>query len=712
MASAAEIDSEQRYFDIAAEAREQAKTAAGNAANAGAHGAAAAQLAKYAKEHQDALGATSSAVAHGRIDEVGEEPLYIGKHLIRDPQRHEVLVIGWQAPAARPYYRATHTDPHGLTRKRTFHCTGNTIDDLTDAIFTATMPDKPQGPDAALLRALAEGRTGSMRDIVATIQAAQYEVIEAPLDTVLIIEGGPGTGKTAIALHRVSWLLVNHPDRLRTSRVLVVGPHPTFTRYISTVLPGLGERDVVQRDITQLGPAVSRGRPESLPLSRMKGQARMAGLLARALQQRIGRPEPAERLQIDGRFVTIPGADIAAAVTELRDGPGSYAQRRAQLRAVLTALLEQRGVTAVQARQRSVDNLLERLWPQLSPAALLRDLLGSRDRLRAAAGDEFTAAEVVHLRRRSADRLSEQIWSRDDLPLLDEVDFLINGSPAERYGHIVVDEAQDLSPMQLRSIARRSATGSLTVLGDLAQSTGPWARDSWDDVTVHLPGTYPRTIAQLRYGYRVPRQVYEFAALLLPIAAPLTVPTEVIRDGPRPGIHRVESADRAGRAVAIAQAHAAERRFVGIICPPTCRPDVESALAANDVDWSSADRGELGNAINLVSPQESKGLEFDAVVVVEPEDIVASDEHGHRMLYVSFTRTVGHLDVVCVGEPLPTHVTAPAPAGGKPPAPAVPGLEPEALARLAGEVAERVRRQSPPAQWDEVLQAAAKVLRD
>ncbi|GAA4243183.1 HelD family protein [Dactylosporangium darangshiense] len=712
MASAAEIDDEQQHFDRAAEAREHAKSAAGDAANAAAHAAAAAQLAKYANQHQDALGATGSAVAHGRIDEAGEDPLYIGKHLIRDHRRQEILVIGWQAPAAQRYYRATHADPRGLTRKRTFHCTGNTIDDFTDVVFTAAAPDRPQGPDGALLRALAEGRTGSMRDIVATIQAAQYEVIEAPLDTVLVIEGGPGTGKTAVALHRVSWLLVNHPDQLRTSGVLVVGPHPTFTRYISTVLPGLGERDVVQRDITQLGPPVSRGRPESVPLSRIKGQARMAGLLARALQQRLGRPEPAERLQIDGRFVTLPGADIGAVVAELRDGPGPYAQRRTQLRAVLTGLLERRGVTAVPARQRSVDNLLERLWPQLSPPALLRDLLGSRDRLRAAAGDEFTAAEIAQLRRRGADRLSEQIWSRDDLPLLDEADFLINGSPAERYGHVVVDEAQDLSPMQLRSIARRSATGSLTVLGDLAQSTGPWARDSWDDVTAHLPGTHPRTIAQLRYGYRVPRQVYEFAALLLPIAAPLTAPTEVVRDGPRPGIHRVEAADRAGRAVAIAQAHVAERRFVGIICPPTCRPDVEAALAANDVAWSSADRGELGNAINLVSPQESKGLEFDAVVVVEPEDIVAGDEHGHRMLYVAFTRTVGHLDVVCVGEPLPMHVAALAPAGGEPPAPTVPSLGPDALARLAGEVAERVRRQSPSDQWDEVLREAAKLLRD
>ncbi|WP_433207102.1 HelD family protein [Dactylosporangium sp. CS-047395] len=711
MASAAEIQSEQQYFDRAAEARERAKAAAGNAPGAAAHASAAAQLAKYAKAHRDALGATGSAVAHGRIDLPGEDPLYIGKHLISDRGHHGVLVISWTLPAAQPYYKATHADPLGLTRRRTFHCTGNTIDDCTDVVFAAAVPEGPPGPDAALLRALAEGRTGNMRDIVATIQAAQYDVIQASLDSVLVIEGGPGSGKTAVALHRVSWLLVNHADRLRAAGVLVVGPHPTFTRYISTVLPDLGEQDVVQRDITQLGPTVKRGRPEPVALSRIKGQARMAGLLARAIRQRIGRPEPAERLQLDGRFVTLPGAEIGAAVADLHDGSGPYAQRRAQLRDVLTAMLERRGFTAAQARQRSVDNLLERLWPQLSAQAFVRDLFSSLDRLRSAAGDAFTAAEVAQLRRRSADRLSEQIWSRDDLPLLDEADFLINGRPADRYGHIVVDEAQDLSPMQLRAIARRSATGSLTVLGDLAQSTGPWARDSWDDVTAHLPGTHPRTVTQLRYGYRVPRQVYEFAALLLPLAAPRSVPTEVVRDGPRPGIHRVEAADRAGRAVAIAQAHAAERRFVGIICPPTCRADVEAALAANDVAWSSADRGELGNAINLVSPQESKGLKFDAVVVVEPADIVAGDEHGHRMLYVAFTRTTGHLDVVCVGEPLPMHLVAPEPAL-RPPAPAIPALEPVAVARLAGEIAERVRRQTPSGQWDEVLAEAARLLRD
>ena len=713
MASKAEIAEEQDYFDRAAEAREQAVAGAVHAPDAAAHPGAAADLRAYAKKHQQAFGAADSAVATGRMDQAGERPLYIGRRLIRD-EHGEILVINWKLPAAEPFYRASHRDPLGLVRKRTYRCTGNTVDDFDEVVF-AQHPSDPSdrsgssGPDAGLLHELARGRTGTMRDIVATIQAAQFDLISAPLERRLVIEGGPGTGKTAVALHRVSWLLFQHRDRLAGADVLVVGPNPTFTRYIGTVLPSLGDEDVAQRDITQLAPEVRPGRAEPAAVSRLKGQARMAGLLARALNARPGAPEPAERLQIGGRIVTVPGAEIAAVIAALRADPGPYAPRRTRLRDGIARLVEQRGVTPAQSGQAALDNLVERLWPQLSAAAFLRDLLGSRTRLLAAAGDEFTAGETVLLRRRSADRLSEQIWSRDDLPLLDEAEYLINGTPAQRYAHIVVDEAQDLSPMQLRSIARRSATGSFTLLGDLAQSTGPWARDSWDDVTDQLPGAFPVTVERLRYGYRVPRQVYELAARLLPVAAPWSTPAEVVRIGPAdPGIHRVDPAERAGTAVAIALAHAEERRFVGIVCPATCRTDVERALAANGVAWSSADRGELGSAINLVSPQESKGLEFDAVVVIEPEDIVAGDDRGHRLLYVALTRTVGYLDIVCAGEPVPLSAKARLPRGGgsRP----MPPLPDPALARLATELATRLRQQCPPEQWEDVLHGAAQLL--
>jgi DNA helicase IV len=294
--------------------------------------------------------------------------------------------------------------------------------------------------------------------------------------------------------------------------------------------------------------------------------------------------------------------------------------------------------------------------------------------------------------------------------LLDEVDDLVNGVE-RRYAHVVVDEAQDLSPMQLRSVARRNATGSMTLVGDIAQSTGAWARDDWDEVTRHLPDTQPVAVRTLRYGYRVPRQVYELAARLLAVAAPTVPPPEVVRDGPaEPGIHRVELVDRAGQVAAIATARAADGQFVGIVCPPRCRRETEAALAANGAAWSSAERGELGASINVVSPQEAKGLEFDAVVVVEPEQIVAADDRGFRLLYVALTRTTRYLDIVCVGEPVPLSV--PEGGGAQQLPPDVVGFAERDARRLAEYVAAQIRSAAPQQYWTDVLRRAEGLLRE
>jgi DNA helicase IV len=299
------------------------------------------------------------------------------------------------------------------------------------------------------------------------------------------------------------------------------------------------------------------------------------------------------------------------------------------------------------------------------------------------------------------------VWTRDDLPLLDEAEYLINGAP-RRYAHIVVDEVQDLSPMQLRSIARRSLTGSMTVVGDLAQSTGAWARDTWAEVIAHLPETLGHSISHLRYGYRVPREVFDFTAPLLQVAAPDAVAPEVVRKGPAaPGVHKVQPAERAGRVAALALAHAGELRFVGIVCPPSLRAEVEEALAANGSEWSSADRGELGRAINLVSPQETKGLEFDAVIVVEPEEIVAVDPRGHRLLYVALTRTTGYLDIVCAGQALPMVAPIMTPSEVDHAEPQQPVNE---LTGLARQLEVMIRANVPQPRWAEVLRQAARRL--
>ncbi|MGC4896338.1 HelD family protein [Micromonospora sp. DT31] len=691
----ADIAAEQAYFDAAATQRDRRRDELARMPSAAANGAAAAHLRRYADAAVRALGVADHAVAFGRIDDEAGETRYVGRHLIRDADG-EVLVVNWQAPAATGWFEATPDNPAGVRRKRAFTCTGNTIDDLTDTILA----EIAEAVDAHLLAELSRGRTGTMRDIVATIQAAQFALIRAPREQVLVIEGGPGTGKSAVALHRVSWLLFQHRAEMSAQDVLVVGPHPTFVRYIGRLLPTLGDDGVDLRDVGRLAPDVPRGRVEPDAVARIKGEARMAGLLARALDARVGAPDPAERLLVGGRFVTLPGAEVAEALAAARAAALPYAGRRRLLRDRLATLVADRtGVNP--GRSDAVDNLAERLWPQQTPTGLLRDLLGSSARLRAAAGDAFSPAEVTALHRRGADRLSRETWSAADLPLLDELAHLIDG-PGRRYAHVVVDEAQDLSPMQLRAVARRSATGSLTVVGDLAQSTGAWARDSWDEVLAHLPAVHPVEIAPLRYGYRVPRQAYTTAAALLPVAAPGVAPVEVVRDGPaETGVHRVGLAELAGRAVAVAREHAEAGRFVGVVCPARQRRPVEAALAANGIAWSSADRGELGGAINLISPQEAKGLEFDAVVVVEPAEIVAGDERGHRLLYVALTRTIGHLDIVCTGDPVPLD----APARPRPP------LGDEATAaftrrearRLAEHLAGQLRGAAPPAFWADVL---------
>ncbi|WP_345631355.1 HelD family protein [Rugosimonospora acidiphila] len=696
----AEIAEEQTYFDAAAGFRERKLAGLGDLALATAHRGAAKPMRQHIEQARQAIGQAGEAVAYGRIDGESGEVLYVGPHLIRDDDS-EVLVVNWRATAAAPYFAASHADPRGVRRKRVFECTGNTIQSFTDVVFAeiaATVDDY-------LLGELDRARTGQMRDIVATIQAAQYDLIRAPLDQVLIVDGGPGTGKTAVALHRVSWLLFQHPDRLDADSVLVVGPHPTFIRYIGRVLPELGDTQVRMADVGRLAPDVHRGRNEPEELAGLKGEARMAGLLARALDARIGAPEPAERLLIGGRFVTLPGADVAEAVSACRAAIGPYTQRRQLLRDRLVALvLARTGVDS--GGDPALANLAERLWPQQSAPAFLRDLFGSRQRLRTAAGDEFTEAETASLVRRGADRLSQEVWSAADLPLLDELDHLING-PKDRYGHVVVDEAQDLSPMQLRSVGRRSTTGSLTLVGDIAQSTGPWARDDWAEVTRHLPDRLPTAVAELRYGYRVPRQLYRYAARLLPVAAPGARPPEVVRDGPaEPGIHRVGLSERAGRTVALAMRHSAAGLFVGIVCPPRCRRETEAALAENGVEWSSADRGELGAAVNLVSPREAKGLEFDAVIVVEPEQIVAGDERGHRMLYVALTRATRHLDIVCVGEPLPLSVPASAPTTRD----GVAAFGERDVRRLAEHLAGQVRGAAPEQAWPGILHRLAELL--
>jgi hypothetical protein len=654
-----ELVREQAYFDTAWEARERKRRGLEAAPGAAAGPrAAAAAVRRGAERILETLGRPDEPVAIGRFDRDDGDVVYIGKHLITDDERNP-LVINWQTDFARPYFEATYDDSRGLLKRRKYRTERNTVQDFEDVVFQDLARRvgeltglEASGIDDTVLRDLEQDRTGEMRDIVQTIHSSQYRLVRAPLEQLLIVQGGPGTGKTAVALHRVSWLLFNHRDRLSAEQILVIGPNPTFTRYIRQVLPGLGDADVVHRDLRGLGPTASTNRREDPATARLKGDSRMAELLQRALRQRVRVPDRLDELAVesDGSPGRFPRQELQLALIRYLAVP-TYAGGRTGLRSWVTEEAGRRSAGAVSPTQ--IDAAVERLWPSLTPQAFVRDLLASRERLLAAAGDDFTAGDVGRLLRAPAERLSDETWSDADIPLLDEADALINGSPAQ-YRHLVVDEAQDLTPMQLRSVRRRSVDGSMTLVGDLAQSTGVWARDSWDDVSDALQQRHPMVLEELAFGYRVPQQVFEFAARLLPEAAPGVTPPRVIRQGPEePRREEVDEEDRIGRVVQIAQDRAAQGLFVGIVCPDLLRPAMVAALTEKGVRFSDAGRGVLGASINLVSPLDAKGLEFDSVVVVEPEVIVEESERGLRMLYVAFTRTTRYLDVVHTGRALP-----------------------------------------------------------
>lgn len=680
------------------------------------------------------MGGSDEAVAIGRF-ETESETMYVGKRRISDDDGGEGLVINWQAPAAAPFYRATFDEPIGVLRRRSYTTEKNHVLDFDETVFAdlagrvaALTSSEHDGINDTVLRDLDEDRTGEMRDIVQTIHASQYHLIRQPLDRLLIVQGGPGTGKSVVALHRVSWLLFNEKS-LAPSDVLVIGPNQTFTKYISSVLPGLGDHDVHHRDILSLGPQRSDGREEDRETAELKGFDGMVGLLERALRLRI-RPLP------DGtRLEIVPGVALRAAgvnqaVSAAIDA-ASYNSGRQQFRAWV-----ERAVRNVTRRPEVLtatifDNAVERIWPALTPQSFLQELLGSRERLTAAAGDDFRAGDINRLYRQAAERISDERWSDSDVALLDEAELLIRGSSGfGAYGHIVVDEAQDLSPMQLRSIKRRSATGSMTLVGDLAQATNLWAPDTWDSIANQLRKDAPVAQHTLELGYRVPRQIYELAAQLLPFAAPNITPPRAIREGPsEPAIVEVNRDDTAKSAVDAARDYAGRGLFVGIICPEALHDDVVGQLKRQGVSFADTAEGKLGTSINLVSPAGSKGLEFDAAIVVEPKLIAGHDPDpvGFRTLYVALTRTTRYLTIVHTGvvlplpSPEPTARTADEPRQSGVSAQTVPGAGVDTLtlstprpnciaAAIAVTLAEDIRSSTKPELWPAILEELRRQL--
>ena len=673
-----DLAAEQAHLDRAYDALEASRRSASRLAGMVEVGAGGTNQARYEREviHDSIVNRLTqlhigdASLIFGRIDrdeEHGGERFHIGRVAVAD-EDYEPLVIDWRAPVAEPFYRATGREPMGLYRRRHFATRGRTLLAVEDEVFDGeALLAEGAGDDlvgkAALLASLEEARTGRLGDIVATIQAEQDAIIRSELPGVLVVQGGPGTGKTVVALHRAAYLLYTHRFPLEGQGVLVVGPNRLFLGYIEHVLPSLGEVGVelaVTSDLISGASIEGRDTPE---VARIKGDARMGMVLSRAIDDRE-RPLRWDLVVPYGRSRLRMSRERSAQIVRSarRRFRGHNAGRRYVEQQVFAALAESTTTRELEADEvraalrwtTEVREALEWMWPRLTPEHLLHDLFGSRALLRHAARDTFGEAAADALHRPRSAHASEVVWTVDDVPLLDEAHAYlgtVRGRDEIRtFGHIVVDEAQDRSPMELRMLARRSLSGSMTVVGDIGQATGPWGAESWDDVLAHLPDRRPPRHIELTVGYRIPASLMGPAVAVLGSSAPWLTPPKAVRPGDEPPeFVRVLEPSGLGAEVAAAAVRArdnVEPGNVAVIVPRSLVDAVAAALDAADVEYGHATRRGLDRRVTLVPVDLAKGLELDAAVVVEPAAIVAEESAGLRSLYVALTRATRRLAVV------------------------------------------------------------------
>ncbi len=620
-----------------------------------------------------------ASLVFGRIDqgpEAGGESYYIGRLGVWD-RSQDPVVVDWRAPIAEAFYRATGGESFGLERRRHFATRGRTLIAIEDELFgDLTRLDAPEEGAAprlagqgALIAALEAARTGRLSDIVATIQGEQDEIIRSPLPGVLVCQGGPGTGKTVVALHRAAYLLYTHRFPLDGQGVLVVGPNRLFLAYIEQVLPSLGEAGV---EMAVLADLIDHGRVEGRdlePVARVKGDLRMVQVLAKAVRdrQRVLRADVHIGYGLHTLWLTIERSELIVREARRRFRTHNGARRFVESEVYAAfAASHPDDVDPKAVRERLHESLVIRealawMWPVLTPAQLLNDLYGSRALLRSAAQGRFAHHDIELLARPRAERADEVVWRDSDVPLLDEARELLGSRPGKKhvegwrtYGHIVVDEAQDLSPMDLRMLTRRSLNGSMTVVGDIAQSTGAWAHNSWDEVLAHLPDRREPRLVELTVGYRIPAPMMSLAARVLTKAAPsLKPPRSVRQDGEPPRVVRAPNG-LASTLVELVRAEleASDAGNIAVIHPASLGNELAAIFEAAGISHGRANRRGLDQQLTLVPVGLVKGLEVDAAIVVEPARIVAEEAQGMRALYVALTRATKRLRVVHA-EPLP-----------------------------------------------------------
>jgi DNA helicase IV len=653
------------------------------------------------------------ALCFGRIDLEDSARYYIGRLGLAD-EALEPLLLDWRAPAAEPFYRATPGQPQGVVLRRTLLCEGPRLVAIDDEVFDAAalVDDQRQAlrGEAALMAALGRRRTGRMADIVATIQAEQDEVIRSPLEGVLLVQGGPGTGKTAVALHRAAYLLYTHRERLSARGVLIVGPSAVFLRYIEQVLPALGETGAVLARVGDLYPGIAAYRPETPAAVEVKGRAAMVDVLKRAVRtrQRVLREDAVVGFGAVQLRVT-PNVSQAARRRARATGQPHNRAKAVFDNVLLDDLVDQvvakderlgrangqgrrRELRTSLRRTREFRALAYRLWPQLTPMELLGDLLSERVLIRAAGRRVLSEDDVAAIHRPpDGDGGVDGGWSAADVPLLDEAAVLLGEAQraarrrrrrrdeeddgpqysrtveemarADRtwtYGHVIVDEAQEVSPMAWRMLVRRCPQRSMTVVGDWAQRSIDWGARGWEGA-LGAAATERLRVAELTVNYRTPEEAMALAGRLLAEADPgLEAPSAIRSSGFAPWSLRTEP-DALGdvvAGVAAAEAAAVGDGRIAIVASEAMRAPIAEALRRSLGERVSGDAASaLDRPVAVFGVADVKGLEFDSVLVMEPAAIVEASPRGANDLYVALTRTTNRLGIVHT-RPLPDALTA------------------------------------------------------
>jgi DNA helicase IV len=619
----------------------------------------------------EALGRTLSR----RVAELADDPstpLFFGRLDIEDVDYHigrrhvtddagDPMVLDWRAPLSRAFYRASVRDPQGVAVRRRF---GFVKGELTSFEDEHLDRGEELGTSSRILTAEIERpRVGPMRDIVATIQPEQDELVRAELEDSICVQGAPGTGKTAVGLHRAAFLLYLHRERLRRSGVLIIGPNTAFLSYISAVLPALGEIEVQQATVEELIARAPVKGTDSDAAVRLKHDPRMAEVLARALWRRIGKPTDPIMVSDGSYRWRIDPEPLRRIVDEARREGLPYAVGRERVRARVVGLLQRQseyrtgnspgeGWLRKMSKIGPVTAFLDASWPAVSPEALVAGVLTDPS----VADGILTETEQETLRWVKPPKTPKSAkFSAADLLLLDEAAGLLERETS--FGHVVVDEAQDLSPMQARAIARRSEHGSVTLLGDLAQGTAPWATADWAD-TLGWLGKPGAAVVPLTVGFRVPEAVLALANRLLPALAANVPPAVSLRhDGELAVVPVAAPADLDAATLVEVTAALEHEGSVAVIAADTAVDRLRAHLTAAGIGTATPDDIDSEARVTVVPATIVKGLEYDHVIVVEPADIVAAEPRGLNRLYVVLTRAVSRLSVLHAA-PLPGPLTA------------------------------------------------------